>query len=200
MSDGEVITIMIMFRQSRYRDIKAFYINYIQLYRRRDFPYTVFYNRFAELQRKALLPMTVFLQLCCLGKCTGISIIDSAPGRVCHIKREKSRKVFKGLAAKGKSTIGRFFGFKLHLVVNDKGEIIKFRITQANVDDREALNDNKSHEKLFGKPYADKGYISQNLFEKLFIDNIRLITKISRNMKNALSACTIKSSSEKYLL
>ena len=85
---------------------------------------------------------TIFLkQLCCLGKCTGISFIDATPGRVCHIKREKSHKVFKGLATKGKSTIVCFFGFKLHLVVNDKGEIIKFLITQVNVDDRELLND-----------------------------------------------------------
>jgi hypothetical protein len=136
MSDSEVITIMIMFHQSRYIDLKSFYIKYIQHHCKIDFPKTVSYNRFVELQQKALLPMVVFLQMCCLGKCTGISFIDSTPIRVCHIKREKSHKVFKGLAAKGKSTIGWFFGFKLHLVVNDKGEIIKFLITQANVDDR----------------------------------------------------------------
>ena len=186
MSDSEVITIMIMFHQSHYRDIKAFYINYIQQYRQKDFPCTVSYNRFVELQQKALLPMSVFLQLCCLGKCTGISFIDSTPIRVCHIKREKSHKVFKGLASKGKSTIGWFFGFKLHLVVNDKGEIIKFVITPANVDDREPLSNNKFHEKLFGKLFGDKGYISQDLFEKLFIDNIHLITRIRKNMKNSL--------------
>jgi len=186
MSDSEVITIMIMFHQSHYRDLKTFYINYIQRYRQRDFPHTVSYNRFVELQQKALLPMVVFLQLCCLGKCTGISFIDSTPIRVCHIQREKSHKVFKGLATKGKSTIGWFFGFKLHLVINDKGEIIKFVITPANVDDREPLIDHKFHEKLFGKLFADKGYISQNLFEKLFVDHIHLITKIRKNMKNAL--------------
>jgi len=112
--------------------------------------------------------------------------MDSTPIRVCHIKREKSHKVFKGLATKGKSTVGWFFGFKLHLVINDKGKIIKFIITQANVDDREPLKDSKFHEKLFGKLFADKGYISKSLFEKLFIDNIQLITKIKKNMKNAL--------------
>ena len=186
MSNSEVITIMIMFHQSRYRDIKSFYINYIQQHCKRDFPHTVSYNRFVELQQKALIPMAVFLQLCCLGKCTGISFIDSTPIRVCHIKREKSHKVFKGLAAKGKSTIGWFFGFKLHLVINDKGEIIKFVITQANVDDREPLNDSRFHEKLFGKLFADKGYISQDLFEHLFVDNIHLITRIRKNMKNSL--------------
>src|SRR5215510_87554 len=186
MSDSEVITIMIMFHQSRYRDIKSFYIKHIQKNCKSDFPETVSYNRFVELQQKALLPMTVFLQVCCMGKCTGISIIDSTPIRVCHIKREKSHKVFKGLAVKGKSTIGRFFGFKLHLVINDKGEIIQFVITQANVDDREPLKNKRFHDKLFGKIFADKGYISKDLFEKLFINNIHLITKIKKNMKNAL--------------
>ena len=186
MSDSEVITIMIMFHQSRYRDIKSFYIKHIQKNCKSDFPETVSYNRFVELQQKALLPMTVFLQVCCMGKCTGISIIDSTPIRVCHIKREKSHKVFKGLAVKGKSTIGRFFGFKLHLVINDRGEIIQFVITQANVDDREPLKSKRFHEKLFGKLFADKGYISKDLFEKLFIGNIHLITKIKKNMKNAL--------------
>lgn len=186
MSDSEVITIMIMFHQSHYRDLKAFYINYIQQHCLGDFPRTVSYNRFVELQQKALLPMVIFLQFCCLGKCTGISIIDSTPIRVCHVKREKSHKVFKGMATKGKSTIGWFFGFKLHLVINDKGEIIQFLITQAHVDDRDPLNNKKFHERIFGKLFADKGYISQDLFEKLFVDNIHLITKIRKNMKNAL--------------
>ena len=130
--------------------------------------------------------MVVFLRLCCMGKCTGISFIDSTPVRVCHIKRGKSHKVFKGLATQGKSTIGWFFGFKLHPVINDKGKILNFLITQANVDDREPLNDSRFQEKIFEKRFADKGYISQNLFEKLFINNIHLITGIRKNMKNAL--------------
>jgi len=186
MSDSEIITIMILFHQSHCRDIKYFYINYIMNHCKEDFPHTVSYNRFVELQEKALLPMVIFLQLCCLGKCTGISIIDSTPIRVCHIKREKSHKVFKGIATKGKSTIGWFFGFKLHLVINDKGEIIEFLITQAHIDDREPLKDRRFHDKLFGKLFGDKGYICKDLFEKLFIDNIHLITKIRKNMKNAL--------------
>ncbi|GHT37533.1 hypothetical protein AGMMS49574_30270 [Bacteroidia bacterium] len=121
-----------------------------------------------------------------LGKCTGISFIDSTPIRVCHIKREHSHKVFKGMAAKGKSTVSRFFGFKLHLVVNDKGEIIQFQLSQANVDDREPLKNKRFHEKIFGKLFADRGYISQNLFDMLFVDNIHLITGLKKNMKNAL--------------
>jgi len=186
MSDSEVITIMIYFHLGGYRNFKHFYINHIQVHCKGDFSQTVSYNRFVELQQKALLPMTVFLQLCCLGKCTGISFIDSTPLRVCHIKREYSHKTFKDLATKGKTSIGWFFGFKLHIVINDKGEILDFIITQANVDDREPLKNKRFHQKVFGKIFADKGYISKDLFENLFVDGIHLITKIKKNMKNSL--------------
>jgi len=186
MSDSEVITIMILFHQSHCRDLKYFYTNHIVNHCKADFPHPVSYNRFVELQQKALVPMVVFLQMCCLGKCTGVSFIDSTPIRVCHIKREHSHKVFNGLATKGKSTVGWFFGFKLHLVINDKGEIIQFQLSQGNVDDREPLKNKRFHEKIFDKLFADRGYISQNLFEMLFVDNIHLITRLKRNMKNAL--------------
>jgi hypothetical protein len=148
LSDSEVITVMILFHQSHCRDLKYFHINRVRN-RQADFPQTVSYSRFVELQRRALLPAVIFLQVCCPEKCTGISIIDSAPVRVCHIKREKSHKVFKGLAAEGKSAVGRFFGFKLHPTVNDKGEITEFLITQAGIDDREPLKDRRVYRKTF---------------------------------------------------
>ena len=87
---------------------------------------------------------------------------------------------------KGKTTIGWFFGFKLHIVINDKGEILDFVITQANIDDREPLKNKRFHKKVFGKIFADKGYISKDLFDNLFVDGIHLITKIKKNMKNSL--------------
>jgi hypothetical protein len=153
---------------------------------REDFPQTVSYNRFVELEQKIVVKMTLFLQLCCLGKSTGISYIDSTPLRVCHIKREHSHSTFKGIATKGKSSMGWFFGFKLHIVINDRGEIFDFVITQANVDDREPLKNKRFHDKLFGKIFADRGYISQDLFERLFVDGIHLITRLKKNMKNSL--------------
>ncbi len=130
--------------------------------------------------------MAVFLKLCCLGKCTGVSFIDSTPIRVCHIKREYQHKTFKGLATKGKSTMGWFYGFKLHIVINDKGEILDFLFTPANVDDREPLKNKNFHNKILGKLIGDKGYISKTLFDELFIDGIHLITKLRKNMKNSL--------------
>ena len=130
--------------------------------------------------------LAIFLKTCCLGKCTGISYIDSMPLRSCHIKREKQHKVFKGIVQKGQCSLGWFYGFKLHIIINDRGEILDFIITPGNVDDRKPLNDMDLHKRIFGKLYGDKGYISKDLFEKLFVDGVHLITKIKKNMKNSL--------------
>lgn len=186
LSDSEVITIMIFFHAGNFRNLKHFYINYVQVYLKKEFPNTVSYNRFVELQKKAIVPMAVFLKACCLGNCTGISFIDSTPIRACHIKREYSNKVFKGIATKGSCSTGWFFGLKLHLIINDKGEILDFMLTQGNVDDRVPLKDKDFHKRIFGKLIGDKGYISKTLFEQLFIDGVHLITKIRKNMKNSL--------------
>jgi len=186
LHDSEVITILIFFHAGQFRNLKHFYTKYVQVHLTKEFPKTVSYNRFVELQRKAAIPMAVFLKTCCLGTCTGISFIDSTPLRACHIRREKSNKVFKDLATKGQCSIGWFFGFKLHIIINDKGEILDFMLTQGNVDDREPLRNKSFHKKVFGKLVGDKGYISQTLFEQLFIDGIHLITKIRKNMKNSL--------------
>lgn len=114
--------------------------------------------------------MALFLKTYCLGQCTGISIIDSTPLRACHIRREKQHRTFKDLAIKGHTSTGWFFGFKLHLIINDKGDILDFMFTQANVDDREPLKNNNFHKRIFGKLFGDKGYIGKDLFEQLFID------------------------------
>jgi len=186
MTDSEVITIMLLFHLGQFRNLKHFYLFYVKEHLCKEFPDAVSYNRFVELQRKAVFPMVLFLKLCCLGKCTGLSFIDSTPIRVCHTKREHYNKVFKGMAEKGKSTIGWFYGFKLHLVINDKGEILEFMLTQGNVDDREPLKNKSFHDKIFGKLIGDKGYICQSLFEQLFINGIHLMTKLRKNMKNCL--------------
>jgi hypothetical protein len=186
LTDSEVITILIFFHAFQYRNLKHFYINYVQVHLKKEFPNTVSYNRFVELQQKAIMPMAIFLKTCCLGKCTGVSFIDSTPLKACHIRRERSNKVFKGLATKGQCSIGWFFGFKLHLIINDKGEILDFMLTQGNIDDREPLKNKSFHDKIFGKLFGDKGYICKSLFEQLFIDGIHLITKLRKNMKNCL--------------
>ena len=186
MSDAEIMTILVLFHTSRHRDLKAFYLGYICQHMRQEFPARLSYNRFVERQTKVALHLLLFLQTCALGKCTGISIIDSTPLVSCHIKRMHSHKTMRGWAAKGKCTMGWFYGFKLHLVINEKGEIIQWMLTPGNTDDREPLKNRDFTQKLFGKIFADRGYISQDLFEMLFVDDIHLVTKIKKNMKNSL--------------
>ena len=192
MSKSEVITIAILFQLSGFRTFKHFYIFYVQKHMKDDFPKTVSYNRFTELMQQSLMPMALFLKTCCLGDCTGISFIDSTPIRVCKNKRIRNNKVFKGIATTGKSSMGWFYGFKLHIVINDKGEILNFTITQANTDDRTPLKNKSFLDKIYGKLFADKGYIGKDLMQMLFADGVHLITHIKNNMKNSLMTMSDK--------
>ena len=180
LTSSEVMTIMILFHDKGYRCIKHFYIQYVQKHLTGMFPKTVSYNRFTELMQGVNLPLAIFLQTCCMGESTGISFMDSTPIRVFKNKRIKRNKVFKGIAELGKSTMGYFFGFKLHLVINEKGELLNFVITPGNVDDREPLKNKRFVGKLKGKLFGDKGYISTKLAELLFVDGIQLITSIKK--------------------
>jgi hypothetical protein len=125
----------------------------------------------------------LFLHHRCRGGCTGISFIDSTVLRVCHNKRIKRNKVFKGMATVGKSTVGWFFGFKLHLIINDKGEILSFYLSKANTSDNNAKLITRMTKEIFGKLFGDKGYINKALSDLLFNDGIQLITAVRRNMK-----------------
>ena len=192
MSKSEIITIMITFQLSGFRTFKHFYLYYLQKHMQKEFPKTVSYNRFTELMQQNLMPLTLFLKTCCLGKCTGISFIDSTPIRVCKNKRINQNKVFKGIATTGKSTMGWFYGFKLHIIINDKGEILTFTITQANTDDRTPLKTERFLDKIFGKLFADKGYIGKELAQLLFVDGVQIITQVKNNMKNCLMTMSDK--------
>ena len=144
-------------------------MNYLCKQIKQEFPSLVSYNRFVELQQNTLLPLGVYLRLKAMGICTEISFIDSTPLRSCHIKRKHQHRVFRGIAEKGQCSIGWFYGFKLHLIINDKGEIPDFMLTKGNMDDRSPLKHDYFHKKIFGKLFADKGYISNDLFERLFV-------------------------------
>jgi len=192
MSKSEVITITILFQLSGFRTFKHFYIFYVQKHMKDNFPVTVSYNRFTELVGQNLMAMSLFLKTCCLGECTGISFVDSTPVRVCKPKRIRNNKVFKGIATTGKSTMGWFYGFKLHILINDKGEILNFTITQANIDDRTPLKKKSFLNKIYGKLYADKGYVGKDLMQLLFTDGLHLITHIKNNMKNSLMTMSDK--------
>lgn len=183
LSLSEIMTLIIHFHQSRYRDFKSYYLKYVQKYLLKFFPDLLSYSRFVEIMPKALLPLTLLVHFN-EKEYTKIYFVDSTPIEVCHVKREKSNKVFKNLAVKSKSTKGWYFGFKLHIITNNKGEIMSFKLTKANVDDRKVVNDLTKN--LTGKLVGDKGYISEKLFLKLLKKGLHLITKMKKNMKNKL--------------
>ena len=139
MSKAEIMLIMILFHDSGYRCLKHFYIEKVCKHLRHLFPKVVSYNRFVELEKEVAIPLALFIKKVLLGKCTGISFVDSTPLRVCRNQRIHIHKVFKGIAQRGKCSMGWFFGFKLHLICNEKGELLNFMITPGYVDDRKPL-------------------------------------------------------------
>jgi hypothetical protein len=183
LCESEIISILILFHFGSFRNFKHFYVHYVQAHLKGEFPGLVSYNRFIELQSRCSIPFILFLKNRCMGKCTGINYIDSTPLRVCHNRRIHNHKVFQGFAERGHCSMGWFFGFKLHLIVNDKGELMSFYLTKGNVDDRDIKVLSKMTESIFGKLFGDKGYISKSLSELLFQDGVQLITKVRKNMK-----------------
>ena len=181
LSMSEVMTILVLYHESDYKTLKGFYLREIAVNYRKDFPGLVSYNRFVELQRRCVLPLYFYL-VCKRGRCTGISFIDATALKVCHNLRIPSHRVFRGSATRDKSSTGWYYGFKLHLAVNDEGAILGFYLTAANVDEREPADWITNG--LSGKLVGDKGYISQALFERLMARGLKLITKLRRNMKN----------------
>ena len=179
---SEIMTILILFQTSGMKTFKQFYLMFVFRYRHL-FPSLVSYSRFVELTPSAFIPLTCFVEYC-KGDCTGISIIDSTPIIVCHNKRIFNHKVFDGIAKRGKSTMGWFFGFKLHIIINHLGEILAFKITPGNTSDSKVVD--VLSKNLDGKLFGDKGYINKNLFRKLLKRGLQLVTQIRSNMKNQL--------------
>jgi hypothetical protein len=186
LTPPEVMTIQVLFHLSGIRTFKKFYTGYVQEHLRAYFPDLVSYNRMVELSSQMIVPLAIYLKTRATGDCTGISFIDSTPLRVCHNRRIHSHKVFKDLAKRGQCSVGWFYGFKLHLVLSDTGDMINFMLTPGNTDDRMPLKNEAFVDKLFGKLFGDKGYISKQLFENLFAEGIHLITKLRKNMKTKL--------------
>lgn len=181
MSKSKVMAILVLFHRSGFRDLKRFYTKVVCKYWRKDFRNLLSYNRFVELQRDSLVLLGAFMQTR-LGKCSGVSFVDSSKLPVCNNLRIKQNKVFEAVARRGKTSTGWFYGFKIHLVVSDTGEILAWQITLGNVDDRKPVP--HMTRRVWGKLFGDKGYISQKLTDLLEEANVQLITKVKKNMKN----------------
>ena len=180
LSESEIMTILVHFHQVGYRTFKWFYQRHVQVHLHREFPQLPSYQRFIELMPRVLLPLALFMkQRCRTGR--GIAFIDSTSLKVCDNLRIPRHRTFKAQAGRSKSSTGWFYGFKLHVVMDDRGEILSFMITSGNTDDRKPVP--TLLQSVVGKVFGDRGYISKALEHSLAQQGIEWITSLKRNMK-----------------
>jgi len=180
MSLSELMTIIIAYHSSGFKNFKSYYF-YLREQMREDFPQILSYSRFIEWMPYCLIPLFLYLKSR-TGECTNIKFIDSTAIKVCNNIRIKRNKVFNGIATRGKGSMGWFFGFKLHIIVNEVGELLSFKLSRGNTDDRVPVKE--LCKGLTGKLYGDKGYLGKKLFEELWDEGVHLVTNIRSNMKN----------------
>jgi transposase len=192
MSLAELLTIAVCYHLSGFKCFKYFYLYDMGIRHTDKFPGLISYSRFVQLMPRLFMPLCVLLQSL-RGEETGIYFMDSTSLSVCHNRRISRNRVFAGLAERGKTTMGWFYGFKLHLVINHKGQIMAMKITRGNINDREPVMQLTSG--LEGIIAADKGYLGKKLFDALYKRGLKLLTGIRKNMKNILLPLQ-----EKYIL
>jgi hypothetical protein len=166
MSYGEMITLLVSY--------------HVRKHWRSAFPGLLSYNRSIELLPHIIGPLTAFMNSRCV-TLQGIAFIDSTPLKVCKNSRIPRHKNFVNETGRGQSSTGWFYGFNLHLVVNDQGDILSFCITVGNVDDKKPVP--KRVKSLTGRLFGDRGYISQKLAQLLASRHIKLTTTLKKNMK-----------------
>ena len=182
LSLSEMLTIMIGFHMSDYRTFKKYYLSLLAD-RRKEFPNLISYTRFIQWMPSLTGPMAAYL-MSRFGEVTGIAFVDSTALAVCGNKRIRRNRVFQGQAKISRTTIGWFFGFKVHLIINDRGELLSIRVTPGNVDDRSPVRE--MCRRLIGKLFGDKGYISQTLTSDLLQQGLRPMTGLRKNMREKL--------------
>jgi hypothetical protein len=180
MTTSEMMTIVVNFHMSHYRDFKNYYLIYVTHVYKDDFPNLLSYTRFFEVMSRVIVPMCAYFTSL-KGKLPGIEFIDSTSIKVCHIIRIPRHKTFDGIAQRDKGTMGWFYGFELHLIVNHNGEIVAAKVTTGNVHDTQPVAE--LAEGLTDKFYGDKGYLSKALAADLFEKGVTLVTTVRKNMK-----------------
>ena len=183
MSLSEMTTIAVLFHTMRGRQFKAFYGGIVCRFMTAEFPRRLSYTRFVALMPRCAVVLAALFETL-KGACTGLSIADATPLAVCHNLRIQRHRVFKGIAQRGKSSTGWFYGFKLHATINHRGELLAVKVTPGNVDDRKGLLAIASG--LFGTMYADKGYIGKEFAQKMKDKGIDVVTRVRKNMKEIM--------------
>ena len=181
LCDSEIMTLLLVLHSSGFKHLKAFYTGFPQFHLRAAFPNMPCYERFVEMQKRVLMPLMFFL-ISRMGKKTGIYYIDSTALPVCNNRRIPRHKTFAGLAERGKTSMGWFFGFKLHLVFNNLNEIVSFKLTKGNVHDIQPVA--ALTKGLLGKLFADKGYIGKKIADELLKRGLTLFTRVRKNMQS----------------
>ena len=182
MSKSEIMTILLCYHFGSFRNFKHYNLFFIKEHLASYFPKAVSYTRFVELMPRVFFELMAFIRIQGFGKCMGISFVDRTMIPVCHNMRRKFNKVFDELTKNGKGTMGWYPGLKLHLLYNEMGDVLMFCLTPANVDDRDPRVWQVFTKVLYGKVFADKGYIKQEFFENLF-------TKASNYNSNRQKRC-----------
>lgn len=186
MHPSEVLSIIIFYPYSGFKCFQYYYEQQVQLDLKTYFPRQVSYKRFLQLISKSVSILYVFVKWQCIqSEATGIYFIDSKKLPVCHNRRIHNHKVFSGIAERGRTSTGWFYGLKLHLVVNNLGQTMNFTFTSGNVSDSNPEVLRHVLLKLKGNCYGDKGYLSK-IFAELYQQGLKLVTKVRKNMKNKL--------------
>jgi hypothetical protein len=193
MTTSEIMTIVVSFHMSHYRDFKNYYLGYVSHVYKNEFSDLLSYTRFLAVMPRVIVPMCAYFTSL-KGKPTGLEFIDSTSIKVCH-----NIRTFDGIAQRGKGTMGWFYGFKLHLVVNHHGEIVAAKVTTGNVHDTQPVRE--LAEGLTDKLYGDKGYLSKALEADLLEKGVSLITTVRKNMKaKAISLWDRAMLSRRYII
>jgi len=186
MRPSEIMTILIYYHHSGYKCFQYYYERLVEGFMDSYFPNLVSYNRFVELITPVLPHLYLLTQYRSLqAQRSDLYIMDSKKLPVCHNLRIPSNKVFEGIAARGKSSTGWFYGLKIHLIINHLGEIVNFELTPGNIADNDKRVLDKLLYNLKGICLADKGYLTK-FFEHYYQKGIKIITKVRNNMKNKL--------------
>ena len=184
---SEMMCIEILYHHSGYKCFQYYYEQEVEKrYLNAYFPKAPSYSRFIQLKPRMLLYLIFYLNVCRIGQLCGIYFEDSTKLGVCHNRRIHSNRVFKGKAARGKTSTVWFYGLKLFLHINAFGEIKYAFFTMGNIADNHLPTMIKLFSKLKGWAFADKGFINQKAMEELLSKGLHLITGIRQNMKNKL--------------
>lgn len=193
MELAELLTMQIWFHFSGFKNFKKYYKDYV-LKHFKDCFFLVSYAQYNKMANEIPFLLDLFLKSR-LKKNDSIFFIDATSLAICHPVRARHNQVFAKEASFGYSTLhGQFFGFKLHLIVNHKGEIANYALSSANHHDSQYMIDLSKG--LEGLLCGDKAYISDERRQKLAKQNLKLLTETRKNMHYKNIFCGI----EKFIM